>query len=396
MSTDKELLTSIEPGIKKYYKKCRELSNYITEHPEVSGQEKESSNYIVEFLKNEGYEVEFPCCGVKHSFKAVNPKQKRKLKVALMCEYDALPDIGHACGHSLSGAISILAALALKDAYPDFPFQVDLIGTPCEEEGGGKILLMNAGAFEGYEFAAMVHLGSENLLYDNILASTALEFTFYGKLAHASDDPWNGINALNSTQLMFHAFDMMRQHLTPDCQIHGIITQGGVAPNIVPDKCVSVFYPRAGSYKMLIELCEKMKKCAEGAAIATGATFSIEELGPAYAEIYTGPKVVNLVRKVYDDMNLTYSEKLFPNGSLDAGNLSLQMPVFHPYVAIAPGKNNLKLHTKEFEAAIRSEDSEECMINATKVLCDIVSTLAFNQNLLALIKEEHYNYRNSD
>lgn len=395
MLTNQELLKAIEPSIEKYYEKCRELSNYITEHPEVSGQEKDTSRYIVAFLEKEGYEVEYPCCGVQYSFKAVDPQQKGKLKVGLMCEYDALPEIGHACGHSMSGSISILVALALRDAYPDFPFQVDLIGTPDEEEGGGKILLMHAGAFKGYEFAAMAHMGQQNLPYDNILASTALEFTFHGTAAHASEEPWNGVNALNATQLMMHAFDMMRQHLTRDCQIHGIITQGGVAANIVPDKSVSVFYPRANSYKKLVKLCEKMKKCAEGAAMATGTTVDVEQLGEAYTEIYSGTETISFVRKIFEDMDLSYDEKINPSGSLDSGNVSLQIPVFHPYVALINGKNDAGVHTKEFVTVMQSEDSNYGMLNATKILCNIVAALAFRQDTLALIQEQHHNYINS-
>lgn len=394
MFTNQELLINIEPNIEKYYDKCKELANFITDHPEVSGKEKNSSLYLVEFLKKEGYEVEYPCCGVKYSFKAVDPRQKKKLKAVLMCEYDALPEIGHACGHSLSGAASIFAALVLRDTYPEFPLQIDLLGTPDEEEGGGKISLLSAGAFEGYEFAAMAHMGPDNLIYDKILASTALEFTFNGRAAHASDDPWNGINALNATQLMFHAFDMLRQHLTRDCQIHGIITQGGIVPNIVPEKCVSLFYPRAGSYNTLLDLCEKMKKCAEGAAISTGTTYQVEQLGETYAEIYTSPSAIKLLGEIFDDMKLPYEEKEIPSGSLDAGNVSMKIPVFHPNISITEDKT-LRLHTKGFESAIRGEGSREGFINATRVLCNIISALAFKENLLASIKEEHFNYRNN-
>ena len=157
----------------KYFEKVKALADYLTEHPEISGEEKESCAYITKFLKEVGYEITTPYAGMPHSFLAVD-KEKKEFqgpKAAFLCEYDALPEVGHACGHSYSCAVSILGALALREAYPDLPVRIDLIGTPGEEFVGGKCYMTENGGFDGYQYAAMVHLNNENVTYFQVLAS---------------------------------------------------------------------------------------------------------------------------------------------------------------------------------------------------------------------------------
>ena len=190
---------AIRDQVEKYFDKVRTLADHLTEHPEISGEEKESCAYITDFLKELGYEITAPYAGMPHSFLAVD-REKRDFKgpkAAFICEYDALPEVGHACGHSYSCAISILGALALREAYHDLPMRIDLIGTPGEEFVGGKCYMTENGGFDGYEYAAMVHLNNEDVTYFQVLASNDRYFTFHGKAAHASACPEEGLSLIH-------------------------------------------------------------------------------------------------------------------------------------------------------------------------------------------------------
>ena len=173
--------------IAELIQKVDELGRYLTNHPEVSGEEKESCEYITQFLKKEGYEITAPYGEMPYSFRAVDKEKKQfhGKKAVFLCEYDALPEVGHACGHSYSCAISILGALLLKKFYPDLPMRIDLVGTPGEEFVGGKCYMTENGAFDEYEYAAMIHLYNRDSTYFEILASNDRYFTFHGKAAHA-------------------------------------------------------------------------------------------------------------------------------------------------------------------------------------------------------------------
>lgn len=388
---DNYYIQLINETAKNYISDCLELSNYLSDHPEVSGEEKESCLYVVNFLRNKGYDVTTPYVGVPHSFLAVKKRENRP-KIALMCEYDALPEIGHGCGHSLSCAISILAALILEKAFPDFPFQVDIIGTPAEEIGGGKILLADNGAFDGYEFAAMAHMSGQNISKLKVLASCDMEVTFHGKSAHASAEPWEGKNALNGVQLFFHALDMMRQHLTPDCQMHGVITNGGIFPSIVPEEATCYLYPRAGSMKNLNKLWDKMENCAKGAAMATETTCEVKMLYNKYGDLYISPTAETMLDEVFEQFGLPYSHQENGLGSTDAGNVDQLIPVFHPMVKIG-NDPEIKMHSKEFADLMKSEEAETALLNGGKIVAGICTSMAYGDGYFEKIKAEHKKYR---
>lgn len=278
----------IQKQVEVYFEEAKELADYLTAHPEISGEEEESSKYIADFLEKHGYEVTVPYAKMPHSFLAVD---KEKLdfkgpKAAFLCEYDALPEVGHACGHSYSCAVSILGALALREAFKDLPMRIDLIGTPGEEFVGGKCYMTENGGFDGYEYAAMVHLYNADVTYFQVLASNDRYFTFHGKAAHASACPEEGVNALNAARLFMEAMDMWRQHITKDCQFHGIVAKGGAAPNVVPDEVCLDYYYRAATIENLWKLNNISEMCARGAAMATGTTVEWSQRYPDYGEIY--------------------------------------------------------------------------------------------------------------
>ncbi|MFI3226879.1 MAG: M20 family metallopeptidase [Clostridia bacterium] len=389
-----ERKNKISQEIETLTQKCYEVSNYLTENPEISLEEEKSSVYVAGFLKNEGYDVEMPYKNVQYSFLAVDKaKESKNLpKIAILCEYDALPDIGHGCGHSVSCGISLLCALAIRQALEDFPMQIDIIGTPAEEFGGGKILLADAGAFDGYEFAAMAHLFVKNAPVFKVLASVDMDVKFFGKSAHASATPWEGRNALNAVQLFFHALDMMRQHLTPDCQIHGVITNGGVLPSIVPEEASCYIYPRAGSMQNLNLLWDRMEKCAKGAAMATETTCEIKSLYPAYGDLYSTPTGQKLMYDLFREQEMPFEDEIIALGSTDIGNVDLLIPSFQPGVKIG-NDPDIKLHSKEFADLMKSDEAIISLKNGAKIIANLCLNLAYDKETLAQIKLEHSAHR---
>lgn len=382
---DAHLLSAIQ----KQEKKAFVVSQWLTEHPEIGGEEKESSAYLIRFLKEQGYEVEAPLCDLPYSFRAYRPSDKPR--VALLCEYDALPEIGHGCGHSLSCAISILSALAIADTYEDFPFSVDLIGTPGEETIGGKVILAKQGVFDKYEFAIMGHIDSINAPQIRVLASNDMYITIHGTGAHASTAPWKGASALNAAQLFMHAVDLNRTHYKPFMQMHGIIVEGGEAPNTIPDKIVLDYYPRAASMNDLNLLRQQTIRALEGGTHATGTTFTLEQRYDTFSELFYGPTAVKLVTDIFEALGQTVEPMEYPEGSTDAGNVDLVIPTFH--LEIKGSDTYVNFHTREFERLMYGARAEKTLLEGAGVIASVISHLAFNKPLLEQIKQEHKDYR---
>ena len=394
MTQFNEKIELLKKSVEENYTDVSALSNWLTKNPEVSGKEKKSSEYIIKFLENYGYEVEAPYFGVPYSFRAINKKDKNsnKKKVALMCEYDALPERGHACGHSVSCGISVLAALVINNTFENFPFQIDIIGTPDEEVNGGKIL-MGKEAFEEYEFAIMAHLYNHNAPFFYALASTDMEITFKGRSSHASTSPWEGKNALNALQLFFHATDMLRQHVPPDVQIHGIIKNGGILPSIVPDKAVGHFYPRSATLKGLNELIKRLENCVKGAALCTETTYEIKNLYNTFPEVSCSKPAFNLVSEVFDALDLEWSSMEKPAGSTDIGFVDTVIPVFQPMIAIGKKEDNIQLHSLEMAELVNISEATITIKNGANTIAGIITALAYDDDKLETIKRQHKLYR---
>ena len=338
----------------------------IADHPELSGKEYETSKKIVNFLRGKGYDVEYPFDGLDTAFRATwGPRRERK--VAILTEYDALPEIGHACGHSLSGSISILAGLALKDLSEELNASIDVIGTPTEEEDGAKCKMVDDGLFDDYDMAIMVHLNNANTVQPTLLALNSNMYVFHGKAAHASAKPWDGINAFNAGQLMFHAVDMLRQHVTPDVRLHGIFRNGGEAPNVVPETVSLEMYMRALSRPYLNELIDKVFKCAEAGCLATGATYTWYETAHPYDDIRVNKTGLDVLREVYAELGLEENE---PDGTIfgssDVGNVSYRCPCFQPCLQLVPA--DVPIHTREFESYVRSDKARECLETGAEII----------------------------
>lgn len=382
--------------ITKYYEKSKMLADYLTTHPELSGEEEKSCLYIVDFLKKEGYEVETPYAKMPHSFIARKKNKegiKKDRKAAFLCEYDALPEVGHACGHSYSCGVSILAALALNDAYEDNPVQIDIIGTPGEETVGGKVIMADNGAFDNYEYVAMVHMNNEDNAHFNVLASNDRFITFEGRSAHASASPEKGLNALNAARLFMDAMDMWRQHLTRDCQIHGIIVHGGDAPNIVPDKVTLDYYFRADSLKKLYDINEKARLAMEGAALATGTKCHMEQRYPDYGEIFSNEYKEKFINELFENIGRVGKSVNEPMGSTDIGSIDVKIPVFHIMLDIANGDKSISLHNKAFEELLYTENAAKGLRDGAMILMKLAYRLATEEDTYNRIKQDHAKYR---
>lgn len=382
-----ELKEKIAQAVKENLQDAIALNDDLADHPELSGEEYESSRKIVELLKHKGFDVEYPFAGLPTSFKATYGRNDHKYKVAIMTEYDALPGIGHACGHCVSGAISVLAGIAASKLQDALDADIDVIGTPVEETDGAKCALIKKGVFDHYDMAMMIHLYDQNLIYCTLNGLASYLYTFHGKAAHASAAPWDGINALNAAQLMFHGTDCLRQHVTPDVRIHGIIRNGGEAPNIVPEEASAEFYVRALDLDYMMDVVRKVDDCAAGGALATQCTWDKVETAATYANMrrnYTGE---DALREIYEELDIDINgdhEKIF--GSSDAGNVSFVCPTFHPTLQIVD--RGVPIHTREFAQAVKTERAHEAIALGANVIALQIAKIFSDENKIKQMKAD--------
>jgi len=343
-----------------------ELALRIHAHPEVAFQEHRAATWLTEVLEEAGFQVERPYAGLETAFRAEHPGAQPGPAVALLAEYDALPELGHACGHNLIAAIAVGAALGLAPFKADLPGRLVVLGTPAEEGGAGKILLIRAGAFRDIDLAMMVHPGSHTLVGRGSLAITEVKIEFHGKPAHASATPEQGINALDAVIQTFNALNALRQHIKDGARIHGIITHGGVKPNIVPEYAAANFYVRAAENDYRDELVEKLKRCAEGAALATGAKLTFQKAGHEYKAMNPNRPLAEAFRRHIEELGYPVEEPSGGMGSTDMGDVSWEVPAIHPYIKITEGE--VPGHSHEFAQAAKSERARKALIAAAKAV----------------------------
>lgn len=378
------LKAEIIPSLKEEILK---LNDDMAEHPELGSREYVSSQKIVELLRGHGMEVTYPYCGLETAFRAsVNPGGKKK--AVLMAEYDALPEIGHACGHCASGMASVMAVLAFNQIRSQLEdIQIDIIGTPDEEWTGGKALLVKAGAFEDCDFAAMVHMNGFNAVNVSFSALDAMKFEFHGRPAHAAACPEKGRNALNAARLLFDSVDMMRQHVVSDARMHGYIRDGGSASNIVPDFTSVEFVTRAGRRTDLEDITSWVQDCARAAALATRTEVTIEPQGESFDDFQTGPEKRRLLFQCFDALGLPVDpDASLCGGSSDVGNVDMVCPAFHPMMSIG---QNLDAHTREFAGAMTNSGTHEAIVNSARLLAELCWRLLTRPEQLELIQKEH-------
>lgn len=366
--------------IKKYLDKTWSLSNYLADNPEISGEEFKAVEHMKALLTSEGFDFEGNFADIETAFLATWGKNNHKRKIALLTEYDALPEIGHACGHCVSGSASVLAGIALRNLQEKMDADIHVVGTPMEETDGAKITMVKKGIFDNYDMAIMLHMYDYNLVSPIALALDSYTYTFHGKAAHASAAPWDGINAFNAAQLMFHGVDMLRQHVHEDVRMHGIIRYPGEAPNIVPEKCSLELYCRAKERDYLNEVVERVDNCAKGAAIATGATFDKQITDQPYDNMKKNKTGLEVLETCYKQVGLEPNGnplKVF--GSTDAGNVSFRCPTFHGTVQLAPPET--PIHSQEFEKCVHGEKAKDILEKSAKIIGLQVIKIFSNEEL---------------
>lgn len=355
----------------------RTVSLDIHAHPETSFEEHHAHALLTDFLETRGFEVNRAAYGMDTAFRAIVGSGEPT--VAVMCEYDALPGIGHACGHNLIAISGLATGLALQAALEPGEGTVVVLGTPAEEGGGGKIRMIEAGAFESIDAAVMLHPGLEDCAAPRTLAARQLSVRFHGKAAHAAARPWEGINALDAMILAFNAVGLLRQQVEPTTRIHGILTEGGTATNVIPDYTSAIFGVRAPTLAQRTALEPRLQACFEGAAEQTGARLEYRWGRTPYADLQSnaplGAGYETHFRALGGD---PIPER--PSGSTDMGNVSYEVPSLHPGFAIPSEVGN---HNAGFTEAAATEAAHTQTIRAATALAHAALDLYLERDVLA-------------
>lgn len=368
----------------------RKISLKIHSNPELAFNEHNAVEWLIEPLKEAGFKIEKGVANLDTAFTGTWEGTPGGPTIGILAEYDALPVLGHACGHNIIGPAAIGAALSLKMAYPNLPGKIIVIGTPAEEDGGGKILMCDEGVFDDLDVAMMVHPRKETMVLRGGLACVSAVFKFYGKESHASSAPELGISALDAVLNSFSAINSLRQFFTDDVRVHGIILKGGDAPNVVPAYCEAEFIIRASTKERLIDVKEKVYRAVEGASLAVGVRCEIEE-GLVYAERNNNKVLANAFKNNLELMNIEVVEPLKHGGigSSDIGNVGEVTATIHPYIKIG----EVIPHTPEFAEATKSEAGMVGLNQAAKGLAMTAYDLCVDPLLLRSIRKEFEDWR---
>jgi amidohydrolase len=348
------------------------LSHWIHANPELNYQETMAVGWLVDWLNKAGYEVQQPVAELETAF--VGSMGPGPLNVALIAEYDALPEVGHACGHNVIAATAIGAAVGLAAVAEELGMRVSVVGTPAEEGGGGKIVMVERGVFDDYHAALMVHPGPADQLTPEVLAAQSLEVAYTGVPSHAGAFPERGVNAADAVVVAQVALGLLRQSLLPGDRVHGIVTSGGEALNIIPARTTAEWMVRAETVARLDELRGKVLRCFEAGALASGASLEVVER-PVYADMIHDLELAELYRRNLQDLGRAFLDTGGPvdpdalqmtRFSTDMGNVSYVVPSIHPILGInsAPAVN----HQPEFAAATVAPDADAAILDGAVAL----------------------------
>lgn len=365
-----------------------EISQKIHSEPELGYEEFRASALLTSELERIGFEVVRGISGLETAFRAVKRGGADRPWIGLMAEYDALPGVGHGCGHNLISAITLGAALALVKVMDRLEGNLIVFGTPAEEayvdNAGGKVVMLEE--IRMVDAAMMFHPSSRTTTICKSISREALEFKFRGRAVHAAGETWRGVNALEAAMLTFAGINALRQHLRPGVLVHGIIAEGGEAPNIIPDRAVIRLYVRAKNLEELEEASRGVKNCAKGAALATGAELRIRNYANTYLNMITNMTLAEALERNLRKLGVEIDEPREGRGSTDMGNVSYHVPAIHAYIRICP--EGTPGHSSEFAEAAISEQAEKAMILGAKALAMTVIDLLTQPELMRRVKEE--------
>jgi amidohydrolase len=365
-----------------------ELSHNIHANPELGFKEEKACTWLSDALDAHGFAVDRGAYDIPTAF--VARAGSGPLHIAICAEYDCLPGIGHACGHNIIAGAAAGAGIGLAQIAGDIGLMVSVIGTPAEEGGGGKILLLERGAFDGVHAAMMVHPAPTDVAEPPVIAVSHFDVHYTGKASHASSYPEQGINAADALTVAQVAIGLLRQHIRPTDRIHGIVTKGGDAPNVVPAKTSAKYYVRARTIDQLRDIRAKVDKCFEAGALATGCTLQIVEVEAPYAEMRHDSEIAAVYRRNAEELGRVFADFGASNllrwaGSTDMGNISLAMPAIHPMIGIssAPAVN----HQPEFAAHCATPIADKAVYDGALAMAwtaiDLAGDRALRERLLA-------------
>ncbi len=386
-----DLKAGAQESINGVYDDLVKLSHRIHANPELGFEEEKASAWLAEYLSDAGFQVESGICGLPTAFSA--RVGSGPLHLAICAEYDCLPGIGHACGHNIIAAMAVGAAIAAAKIADDVGLTVRVIGTPAEEVGnnGGKIILLERGAFEGVHAAMMVHPSSRDNVTPKNIAVSMFEVGYTGKEAHASASPELGINAADALTVAQTAIGLLRQHIKPTDRIHGIVTKGGDAPNIVPAHTNARYMVRAETLEDLGEIYDKVRRCFEAGALATGATLEMVGGDKPYSQMEHDLEIAAIYQRNAEALGRTFPDLGAINqrggGSTDMGNVSLALPAIHPMIGIdsLPAVN----HQPEFTAHCVTEAADRAILDGSVAMAwtaiDIATDDSLRRRLMARI-----------
>jgi amidohydrolase len=351
--------------------RLHQVAAEIHDRPELLFEERFAADLLASELEAAGLEVERGAYGLETAFAARPPNGSMAAgpTVAILCEYDALPGIGHACGHNLIAAAGLGAGLAAAAVVADAGGRLVILGTPAEEGGGGKVLMIEGGAFEEVDAAMMVHPAGLDLSEPDAIAIATWRVQYQGVGAHAAAFPERGRNALDAAVLGYNAVAALRQHIAPHERIHGVFLEAGRKPNIVPDHTVAEWYVRSATLASLQPLKERVLACLEAGAAAAGCRMTWEPTCPEYAELRSNRPLLDRYKANSEAIGRAVDE---PNHerrvtcSTDMGNVSLAAPSIHPLVAVAPP--DVSLHSAEFTRWARSEEADRAVIDGATAM----------------------------
>lgn len=382
-----EILNKLENKFSEIFEDLKELNEYIYKNPELGRKEFKACEAHKNLLKKYGFEIEENYIGIPTAYLAKYSSGKKGIKIGYLAEYDALPEIGHGCGHNILGTTSIGAGILLKEYIDEFGGEVLIFGTPAEETFGAKVDMAEAGCFDDIDVAMISHpTGKNHEKSGTSQAMEALQFTFRGKTAHAAGDPYNGINALDGVIQFFNSVNALRQQTKTSARIHGIISNGGEAANIIPDLAVANFYVREATTKEMLKLSERVKNCAKGAALATGTSLEIENYEYTFKHLVTNEKLSSIYTKNLELQGIKDIPMSDPTGSSDCGDVSHHCPTIHTYFPIS--KCELTGHSLEFAKATITEEAYKGMKEAIFALVMTGKDILSDPNLLKEIKDE--------
>jgi amidohydrolase len=359
----------------------------IHANPEIGYEERQAVGWLTALLRDKGFDVEEGVANTPTAFVATRRKGSGPT-IAFLSEYDALRGLGHGCGHNLIATASAGAGIALAEALDRFPGRVQVIGTPAEEGGGGKIRLIRAGIFQEVDAAMMFHPDSRTQVLHWALAVTHMHFEFIGRAAHASGDPEQGINALDAFVLAYNGISMLRQHIKEGARLHGFLKEGGTAPNIVPERTSGEFLVRARDEAYMQELVQKVKNIFQAAALATGCSVKLSFDEEPYSDLRNNLVLAGLFEENLRRLGIDPVEPVpWANaGSTDMGNVTHVVPGLHPTLAIAPA--DVPTHSQAFLEASGSLRGYQAMIDAAKALSMTGADLLADPSLVEKAKAE--------